>query len=583
MDSRTSHPHVAEGEDEQPHEMSVLQKVKAKAKKIKDTLKIHGHGHNHDQDQDQDQDRHDERHEEDHEDEKMVDHPQVHGATTLDSAAVRSSTPGHVEKLGHSGINDGKSVAKKEDPLAPEKKHETKVSVPGQEKNAGQSRVDFGKTTVMGEVPHAPQNTPASHAPGVNGTDPTKTSIHGQEERSGQHRVNLERPMGLEKDPHEPKDRPEDYTSSNYQPKVTNPKGTGGEEVGTTPILQSFNKMRIYDEPKPKSGGTDQNLPTSTHTQFTNSPTGSHDQSTPETRTIQDTPQLPESLGTTKMEDQPYDISAKPSNQSSYTEKISSATTAIALSAVSAKNVVASKLGYGEKDDNIARSEFHETTVDDHTKSSSASPVGYGTKIAATVTGTLSPVYKTVAEAGSTMMSKVQGGGTDSTTTGNINESESTGVKGQDKGVSEKNHALDKLRPGDEDRAPSEVISEGLHKWNEEPEKAVNRPMGKVTESEEVARRLGTSEDENYGEKRMQSSNLDSPGKGVVDGQGKGTMVGKLKGAVGSWFGSDQSQSQSPHQQSLDSSHGVEGNPNSPSGDVNSQAAEKKRLLESSN
>ena len=145
----------------------------------------------------------------------------------LDAAAARTSTPGHVENLGHSEINDGKSVAMKKDPLAPEEKHETKVSVPGQEKNAGQSRVDFGKTTVMGDVPHAPQNTPVSHAPGVNGTDPTKTSIHGQEERSGQRRVNLERPMGVEEGPHEPKDRPEDYTSSNYQPKVTNPKGTG--------------------------------------------------------------------------------------------------------------------------------------------------------------------------------------------------------------------------------------------------------------------------------------------------------------------------------------------------------------------
>jgi hypothetical protein len=333
---------------------------------------------------------------------------------------------------------------------------------------------------------------------------------------------------------------------------------TGGEEVGITPILQSFNKMRVYDELKPKSGGTDQNLPTSTHTQFTNLPTGSHDQFSPETRTIQDTPQLPESFGTTKMEDQPYDISAKPSNQSSYTEKISSATTAIADKAVSAKNVVASKLGYGEKDDNIARSEFHETTVDDHTKSSSASPVEYGKKIAATVTEKLSPVYEKVAEAGSTVMSKVQGGGpggTDSTTTGNI-KSESTGVKGQDKGVSVKNYVLDKLRPGDEDRALSEVISEALHKRNDEPEKAVNRPMGKVTESEEVARRLGTGEDENYGEKRMQSSYLDSQGKGVVDGQGKGIVVDKLKGAVGSWFGLDQSQSQAPHQQSLGSSHG---------------------------
>ena len=169
--------------------------------------------------------------------------------------------------------------------------------------------------------------------------------------------------------------------------------------------------------------------------------------------------------------------------------------------AVSAKNVVASKLGYGEKDNNMS-SEVHESG--DYTKSSSesASPVEYGKKIAAIVAEKLTPMYEKVAEAGSNVMSKVHGGGSDSTS-GNvveIIESESaTVVEGQDKGVLVKDYFMEKLRPGDEDRELSEVISDALHKRNEEPEKVEKRPMGKVTESEEVALRLETKRDENCG------------------------------------------------------------------------------------
>ncbi|KAF9594922.1 hypothetical protein IFM89_035486 [Coptis chinensis] len=51
-----------------------------------------------------------------------------------------------------------------------------------------------------------------------------------------------------------------------------------------------------------------------------------------------------------------------------------------------------------------------------------------------------------------------------------------------------------------------------------------NKPMGKVTKSEKVADRLGSSESE----KGVHVSGNDSPGKGVVD---------KFKGAFTSWFG----------------------------------------------
>lgn len=195
--------------------------------------------------------------------------------------------------------------------------------------------------------------------------------------------------------------------------------------------------MNVHDEPDPKSAGVaDHNLPILTSDQFTKLPsTGSHDQFSPEpvppeAKVIRDKPQLPESFDSTKQQNHPYEMSGKRSNQSSYSEKISSATSAIAHKTIFASNAVASKLGYGEK-----------------------------------VRGTR-------------------------------NESES-GVKGQDKGVSVKDYVLEKLRPGEEDRALSELISDALHKQRrEEPEKEKDmRPVGKVTESKEVARRLGTKDE----------------------------------------------------------------------------------------
>lgn len=75
---------AAEGhDDEHSHEKkSVLKKVKAKAKKIKDTLKKHGHDHEHHPDERYNPDDHD-LDEEDDEDEEMVEDPEVHDGTGL--------------------------------------------------------------------------------------------------------------------------------------------------------------------------------------------------------------------------------------------------------------------------------------------------------------------------------------------------------------------------------------------------------------------------------------------------------------------------------------------------------------------
>ena len=83
----------------------------------------------------------------------------------------------------------------------------------------------------------------------------------------------------------------------------------------------------------------------------------------------------------------------------------------------------------------------------------------YGKKIANTVTETLSPVYGKVAGAGSAVMSKAQGTG-----------SEPEGDRAPAKVVPVKVYLAEKLKPGDEDRALSEVISDAFHKRKEEPE-----------------------------------------------------------------------------------------------------------------
>ncbi|KAJ0099164.1 hypothetical protein Patl1_20119 [Pistacia atlantica] len=518
---------VAEGEDEQHHEKkSVLTKVKAKARKIKDSLTKHGHGQNHDQDQDQDQDHIPDVHdldEEDDDEEEMAEDPEVHGAPIYEATAIK--TTGLVD----SGVNTGSSKVTEVDPRLPNVNPDEGIDV---------KNVDQGLKTAVGEIPGAPQNTPASHtAPGIHhprDNDPTRTLVHGEEERSGQPKVNLQRPERLEEDLAVPKDTPGSYVPVNYQAKVGDHTGKGGEEAGVNPDLLLC--------PLEAMTSSRQNL------------------TPPERRSTEKYPQenivgqaLERAFSPgltppqhTSTEDNPQEnVVDRPSNQGSYIQKISSATSAITDKAISAKNVVASKLGYGEKDNTGG----HEVREGDK-NSMSGSAVDYGKKMAATVTEKPTPVYEKVAGAGSTKRSKTQG---PTTGTGSTQE---RGVDGQDKVVSVKDYIAEKLRPGEEDKALSEVISEtlhkkkvdqekpaatsrpvsevisdALHKRNEEPDET-DRPMGKVTESEEVARRLDTHNKDSSEERDMSSSfisnNSSTSGHGVVD---------KIKGAVGSWFG----------------------------------------------
>ncbi|TYG91807.1 hypothetical protein ES288_A12G291600v1 [Gossypium darwinii] len=534
MNTQSAYPHRhGEGEDDQHHEKnSVLKKVKAKAKKIKDTIKKHGHGHNHDHGHEYHEghipDDHDLDEEDDEEEDEIVQDPEVHGAPMYESAAAKIVVSGQPEDLSRPGITNEMSKPMILDPLESRGitgNYGTKDNEPPSSAVGGleglvreQPRVDFGKRTDAVGEPLAPQNTPMPSSQGKDTTGPTRTFLHGEGGGySGQPKVNLQRPIGLEEDPAAPKDNPDAYVTTNYQSKVTDPIGEGGEARGITPLLHSMDKMSIYEEDK----GRKDNLPPPTHPVASELyPTGSHNQFSPGP-----SPPLDTETMDTKPEEHPRNVAAdEPVNQSSYTEKISSATSVIADKAVSAKNIVASKLGYGEKDES-------RTTTNGSSPTTQGSAIDYGKKMAATMADKLSPVYEKVAGAGSTMVSKLHGPGS-----GTAIEVYPDQVQDQDKGVSMKSYIAEKLKPGEEDRALSEVISEALQKRKEEPEKETTAARGKVTESEEVARRLGTTDETN---ERVGSGSMNSPTKSVVD---------KLKGTVGSWFGKSEVSSQGTEQ-----------------------------------
>ncbi|CAL8127306.1 unnamed protein product [Prunus armeniaca] len=537
------------GEDEDHHEKkSVFKKVKDKAKKIKNTLTKQGHDDDHQEGHIPDD------HDLDEGDDEKDEDAEKHGATS-----IRSGVPEQGDILKVPLVKFGDTKAMHDDPVGSNlEKTDVKISDPkrdyvhpepgvmlmhedvldpmdyrgstmgsvlgGHEEVSGQPNANFGRTSEMGGGLHAPQNTPVSSlgeykskvTDGKEGhlgqsrvdtapvsslgeykskvTDPSQTFASGNEGHLGQSRVNLDRPRGLEEDPN-----PQAHTPSNYQNKVTDPTNAGGEEVGITPIIHSLDKMNI-------DAGTEQ----SSYTRATSAIAdkaisaknvaasklgygGNNDQHgdiKPQACTASSNAdggdeQKPHQNLSTGSHDQ--FCAERPSNQSStYTEKISSASSAIADTAISAKNVVASKLGYAGNNDD-----------DDH--------------------------QEVTAKPGGSTSPEQHGKG--------VSQSKA----GQGKGVAVKDYFAEKLKPGEEDRALSAVISEALHKPKAEDSA---RPVGKVTESEEVTKRLGPD----CGIERVEQS---SYGKIVSD---------TVKGAVSSLFG--KADENPPPQQSTGSSTG---------------------------
>ncbi|RXH95056.1 hypothetical protein DVH24_024740 [Malus domestica] len=728
----SQHVGTPPGEEE---EKSVFQKVRDKAKKMKNKFTKHGQGHELD------------HHDPDEEDGEEEEDLEVHDATTTGS---RATGQGDIPKVPMAEFGGTKGTARYDhDPKVPhlEKTDPKKDGVPAASQRTTQihsvqpavtpmhdevleprpnyhastteslvghdqiptqqPKVDFGKTSVMGKAPNAPQNTPLpslgeykskgadqsqtfvsgkeghlgqsrEHIPvsslggdyqktnvadprqtsvtgkeghpgqtrvplhhrgsddrtpissrgdnqKTNVTDPSHTSVTGNEGHFGQSKVNLDRPRGLEEDPNAHMADPLAFTPSNDQTKVTGPTNAGGDEIGITPILRSFDKMSMHaGDTKPsnqgssytekassaasaiadkatsaknavastlgygggnndqredvnpytsspendstKSGlhhdvGTNQNLGTGSHDQFcsTHPPNqgGSYTEKVSSaTSAVADKSISAEKAVASKLgygggnKDQHEFVKPQassyqttgtgqnlstpenPSNQGSYTGKISSATNAISGTAVSAKNVVASKLGYGGATD--------QQQPGDHAavRSGSAAPEQQGKGITAPVTEKPTTVYEKVAGAGSTLMSMLPGS---TGTAGKEEIHQGTATTRGEYDKAGKDYLSEKLKPGEEDRALSEVISENSHEGKAEQPRSGARPVGKVTESEEVSRRLGPD----YGAEEVQQS-----------GYGK-VMADTLRGAVGSLFGKADQTTASP--ESLGSSTGTEG------------------------
>ncbi|GKB67356.1 low-temperature-induced 65 kDa protein-like protein [Tanacetum coccineum] len=221
------------------------------------------------------------------------------------------------------------------------------------------------------------------------------------------------RSSGMRVDPNAPGART--GYPANYGTEVTDPTYTGGHEaVGITDVLHSFHKMSVLDTPETES----------------------------ETKPFKSGKNEPSDQFSAKQVDNtPLDtIAADPSNKnSSYAQRITSATSAITGKAAAVKESIVGTLSPSGDNKSATKDYVH--------------------KVADTVTGTISPVYEKVVGAGSTVMSKMHGSGHD----------ETTGSPGMttlptSKGSGVKEYLIESFKPGDDDKVLSETITNALHR-----------------------------------------------------------------------------------------------------------------------
>lgn len=253
-----------------------------------------------------------------------------------------------------------------------------------------------------------------------------------------------------------------------------------------TPLEESLERLNVHDEPKPTTEPKIQ--PSVADTEYSPAAARSHDQFVPHfsnaTKTQTEYPHEPASTDINRKnqkipsgyEESAVETQSKPK---SYTDEI--------------EIDEASKLGNDEK--------FEQQKSENASSNMSGSITEQGKNIAYSVTEKLAPVYGKVAEVGSAVKSKVYG-----------TETKNEVQEDHEKGFTVKDNLVEKLRPSEEDKALSEVISEALLR-NKGKEETLKKENGSFEES-----------------------NVISPGKGVVD---------KVKDVVGSWFaksGENQSQ-----------------------------------------
>ncbi|KAL0891040.1 hypothetical protein Bca101_015023 [Brassica carinata] len=477
-------------EEEGHHEKGpskVLKKVKEKAKKIKNVLTKHGHGHGHEQDRGEQRHIPDD-HDLDEEDTEDYDvGQQVHDGAPARGKAHHSHDP-MKEEIVPPGTKAFPVVSSSHTKVSEPNRGVEPVRAPNTSQALPHPVRPFGvseKEEKRGLSTMTPQNTPVSLLSATE--DVTRTFVPGEHRR-----VNVERHIGLEEDPSAP-----GKGMLNYQSKVTDHTGKAGGEVGAAQTIAALARLKGTGDDDQLGHGRDlperrhgfeKELPARRHDLDVKSgaafgkdfPTGTQDKQNPE-----------------RFGQQRGDETHQP-DQSSYTDKIASVTAVVADKAAVAKNAVASKLGYSEEGGNVSH-------VGAETPSSGE---GYGDKVASVVT----PVYEKVKETGANVMTKLPFSGAET-------------QQGQDKGVSAKEYVAEKLTPGEEDKALSEVVAEKLHLGGET---TAAPKKGTVTQSKEVEERLGRFPD-------PKSEGAIKHGERFAE-EGGGGMVDKLKGAVTSWI-----------------------------------------------
>ncbi|XP_010433614.1 PREDICTED: low-temperature-induced 65 kDa protein-like isoform X1 [Camelina sativa] len=487
--------HPEEGEHHEKGPSKVLKKVKEKAKKIKNVLTKHGHSHEHDRGEhipdDHDLDQEDDG---DHYRDQQIRagaaargkaHIPVKYEIVPPGTKAFPVVPSSHTK--HSEPNRGVGHEAMPHPV----KHS---GVPKREESGGASTL-------------TPHNTPVSLPSAAE--DVTRTFVPGGDKSRDQRKGNTERPRGLEQDPAAPGSH--GGGMSNYQSKVTDPThGKASGETGAATTVSALGRLGLGTDFGKKSHGFDtksepemgKHLPAGNYGSGLRKESPERSDEFDLGRDLPTRTQGIQNREGVDLKSHERGDEMHQSNQSSYTDKIALATSAVADKAVAAKNAVASKLGYSGEGGGV-----HQNRLEGEETPSSG--VGYGS----TVAGMVTPVYEKVKETGASVMTKFPFSGTGGTETG------------QDKGVSAKEYLTEKLSPGEEDKVLSEVVAEKLHLGGGETGPA---KKGIVTQSEEVEKRLG-------GFKDPSSEAAMKHGKAYAD-EGEGGMVEKLSGAVTSWL-----------------------------------------------
>ncbi|XP_010482581.1 PREDICTED: low-temperature-induced 78 kDa protein [Camelina sativa] len=100
------------------------------------------------------------------------------------------------------------------------------------------------------ETHHESLNTPVSLLSGTEDVSRTFPPSSEDDHLGGQQKVNFETPIKIEDDPAVPVGGSTDYLSgvSNYESKVTDPTKTGSGEAGVPEIAESFGQIKVTDE-----------------------------------------------------------------------------------------------------------------------------------------------------------------------------------------------------------------------------------------------------------------------------------------------------------------------------------------------